>query len=181
MLFLPADIADVVLVEPAVFADSRGDFMETWRADRFASAGIDVPFVQDNQSRSCRGTLRGLHYQIDRPQGKLVRCVEGEIFDVAVDMRRSSPTFGRWVGYTLSGRAPRMLWVPPGFAHGFYVTSQQAVVAYKCTEYYAPALERTLRWNDPAVAISWPLGDAAPLLSPKDAAAPTLETAVCFV
>lgn len=166
----PTEIVDVLVIEPVVHEDARGFFLETWRADCFAELGIDRPFVQDNHSRSLRGTLRGLHYQVVRPQGKLVRVVSGEVFDAAVDLRRSSPTFGRWVGVLLSGDNHRQLWVPPGFAHGFYVTSGSADLIYKCTEYYSSAHDRTLRWDDPEIGITWPLIEGrTPLLSPKDA------------
>jgi dTDP-4-dehydrorhamnose 3,5-epimerase len=169
--FTPTDIPDVVVIEPAVYQDARGFFLESWHEARYAQAGIRLPFVQDNHSRSVCGTLRGLHYQSPRPQGKLVRAASGEIFDVAVDLRRSSPTFGRWVGVTLSDENRRQLWVPPGFAHGFYVTSESADIIYKCTDYYAPEHDRTLRWDDPDVGVAWPLvGGHGPLLSPKDAA-----------
>jgi dTDP-4-dehydrorhamnose 3,5-epimerase len=169
--FTPTDIPDVVVIEPAVYQDARGFFLESWHEARYAQAGIRLPFVQDNHSRSVCGTLRGLHYQSPRPQGKLVRAASGEIFDVAVDLRRSSPTFGRWVGVTLSDENRRQLWVPPGFAHGFYVTSESADIIYKCTDYYAPEHDRTLRWDDPDVGVAWPLvGGPGPLLSPKDAA-----------
>jgi dTDP-4-dehydrorhamnose 3,5-epimerase len=169
--FTPTEIPDVILVEPRVFGDARGFFMETWHAHKFAEAGLEVAFVQDNHSRSARGTLRGLHYQIARPQGKLLRVVSGEVFDVAVDMRRGSPTFGRWVGATLSADNAAQLWIPPGFAHGFYVTSETADVVYKCTDVYAPEHERTLAWDDADVAVRWPLvGGRAPTLSTKDAA-----------
>jgi dTDP-4-dehydrorhamnose 3,5-epimerase len=164
-------IPGVLVVEPVVHGDARGFFLESWHAARYADAGIVLPLVQDNHSRSARGTLRGLHYQVVRPQGKLVSVVNGEIFDVAVDLRRSSPTFGRWVGVTLSSENRRQLWVPPGLAHGFYVTSEAADVIYKCSDYYAPEHDRTLRWDDPEVGIAWPLvGGSAPLLSTKDAA-----------
>jgi dTDP-4-dehydrorhamnose 3,5-epimerase len=177
----PAGIPDVLVVEPEVHGDERGFFLETWHAARYAEAGIGLPFVQDNHSRSVHGTLRGLHYQIDRPQGKLVRVITGEIFDVAVDLRRSSPTFGRWVGAVLSGDHRRQLWVPPGFAHGFYVTSESADVIYKCTDYYAREHDRTLRWNDPEVGVVWPLLDGrAPLLSAKDAAGLALRDAPSY-
>lgn len=163
-------IPDVKLIEPRVFADARGFFMETWHAGVFREAGLDVQFVQDNHSRSGQGTLRGLHYQIERPQGKLVRVVAGEVFDVAVDLRRSSPTFGQVLGDVLSAENKLQLWVPPGFAHGFYVLSEWAEVVYKCTDFYAPEHERTLRWDDAALAIEWPLvGGRPPLLSDKDA------------
>jgi dTDP-4-dehydrorhamnose 3,5-epimerase len=177
----PTGIPDVLLVEPEVHGDERGFFLETWHAARYAGAGIDLPFVQDNHSRSVRGTLRGLHYQVERPQGKLVRVITGEIFDVAVDLRRSSATFGRWVGAVLSGDHQRQLWVPPGFAHGFYVTSESADVIYKCTDYYAREHDRTLRWNDSEVGIVWPLLDGrAPLLSAKDTAGLALRDAPTY-
>jgi dTDP-4-dehydrorhamnose 3,5-epimerase len=166
----PTAIPDVVLIEPAVHGDHRGFFMETWHAAKFREAGLDLAFVQDNHSGSVRKTIRGLHYQIERPQGKLVRAVAGEIFDVAVDLRRSSPTYGRWVGNTLSAASRLQLWIPPGFAHGFYVTGDGAEVVYKCTDFYSAEQEFTLRWNDPAIAISWPLGSDPPLVSAKDAA-----------
>lgn len=171
MKFTPTSIPDVILIEPRIFGDSRGFFMETWEARKFAEAGIDLPFVQDNHSRSRKGTLRGLHYQLQQPQGKLVRVLVGEIFDVAVDLRRSSPTFGRWLGMTLSAEKPAMLWVPPGFAHGFYVLSESADFFYKCTDYYAPQHERSIHWNDPSLQITWPLAPGEiPLLSAKDGA-----------
>ncbi|MGI9301942.1 MAG: dTDP-4-dehydrorhamnose 3,5-epimerase [Gammaproteobacteria bacterium] len=170
MKFEPTKVPDVIVVEPDVAGDERGFFMETWQAKRFAEGGIASQFVQDNHSRSTQGTLRGLHYQIEQPQGKLVRVVFGEIYDVAVDIRRSSPTFGNWVGEVLSAENRKMLWVPPGFAHGFYVLSNTAEFVYKCTDFYAPEHERTIMWNDPDLAISWPLaGDAEPRLSRKDA------------
>jgi dTDP-4-dehydrorhamnose 3,5-epimerase len=168
---MPTDIPDVLLIEPAVYQDARGYFRETWHEARYAEMGIRPPFVQDNHSRSVGGTLRGLHYQVIRPQGKLVLVASGEIFDVAVDLRRSSSTFGRWVGVTLSGTNRHQLWIPPGFAHGFYVTGESADVIYKCTEYYTPEHDRTLCWDDPDVGVVWPLlGRRPPLLSPKDAA-----------
>lgn len=168
MKFTPTAIPDVVLIEPQVFADERGFFMETWQRRKFAEAGIDVDFVQDNHSRSVKGTLRGLHYQLPpHAQGKLVRVTVGEVFDVAVDIRRGSPTFGRWVGEYLSAENKRMLWIPPGFAHGFYVTSDVAEFQYKCTDYYAPECERCIRWDDPQLAIAWPLA-GEPLVSAKD-------------
>lgn len=178
--FLRTIIPDVVLIEPKVFEDSRGYFFESYQKKRFAEAGIPWDFVQDNQSRSQKGTLRGLHYQIQQPQGKLVRVVVGEIFDVAVDIRRSSPTFGKWVGDYLSAENKRMIWIPPGFAHGFYVTSPDAEVIYKATDYYAPQWERTIAWNDPEIGIAWPFGDASPILSPKDAAGKWLAEAEVF-
>jgi dTDP-4-dehydrorhamnose 3,5-epimerase len=164
------DVAGVLVIEPVVHRDARGFFLETWHAERYAAAGIDAGFVQDNHSRSARGTLRGLHYQVEQLQGKLVRTVAGEVYDVAVDLRRGSPTFGRWTGVTLSDRDHRQLWIPPGCAHGFYVTSESADVVYKCTAPYAPEHERVIRWDDPELAIAWPLAGGAPLLSPRDAA-----------
>jgi dTDP-4-dehydrorhamnose 3,5-epimerase len=181
MKFTPTRIPDVVLIEPQVFGDDRGFFMETYHKEKFAEAGITAEFVQDNHSKSKQGILRGLHYQLQQPQGKLVRVVAGEVFDVVVDLRRSSPTFGQWVGDYLSADNKKMLWVPPGFAHGFYVTSDSAEFVYKCTELYAPQFERSLRWDDPALAIVWPLVNGeAPLLSDKDRAAPVLNSAECF-
>lgn len=171
MKFVPTEIPDVVVVEPRVFDDPRGFFMETWERRKFAAGGIDADFVQDNHSASSRGVLRGLHYQIEQTQGKLVRVTAGEVFDVAVDIRRSSPTFGKWVGVVLSGDNRRMMWIPPGFAHGFLVLSERAEFMYKCTDYYAPAHERSLAWNDAHVGVKWPLAPGqVPLLSPKDEA-----------
>lgn len=169
MKVTPTGIPDVKLVEPRVFGDDRGFFFESWNARTLAAAGIDATFVQDNHSRSRRGVLRGLHYQIEHAQGKLVRCVIGEVYDVAVDLRRSSPTFGRHVGMILSSTNQRMLWVPPGFAHGFVVLSETADFLYKTTDYWFSGHERTLLWSDPALAIDWRLNDA-PLLASKDAA-----------
>ncbi len=170
MRFAPLEIQDVVLIVPKVFEDERGFFLESFREDRFLEAGITARFVQDNHSASSRGVLRGLHYQIQQSQGKLLRCVAGEIFDVAVDLRRSSPTFGSWVAVTLSAENKQMLWVPPGFAHGVYVLSEQAELLYKTSDYYAPQHERSLLWNDPALGIPWPLVDGQPpILSKKDA------------
>lgn len=164
-------IPDVLLIEPQVFGDHRGFFMETWQARRFEEFGVPATFVQDNHSRSAQGILRGLHYQIEQPQGKLVRVVQGEVFDVAVDLRRRSATFGQWVAARLSADNKHMLWVPPGFAHGFYVISPSAEFVYKCTDYYAPEHERTLLWDDPDLAIDWPLVEGQPpVLSGKDAA-----------
>jgi dTDP-4-dehydrorhamnose 3,5-epimerase len=173
MSFRSTDIPGVLLVEPDVHRDPRGFFLETYHRTKYADGGIDVAFVQDNHSRSTAGTLRGLHAQLTRPQGKLVRAVRGEIFDVAVDIRRASPTFGRWVGFHLSDENFHQLWVPPGFAHGFCVLSEIAEVEYKCTELYAPEDEITVAWNDPDVGVRWPLG-GEPLLSQRDAAAPSL-------
>jgi len=170
MKFMPTRIPDVVLIEPQLFGDHRGFFMETWQQRTFAEAGIELPFVQDNHSRSTQGILRGLHYQTQQPQGKLVRLISGEVYDVAVDIRRGSPTFGQWVGELLSADNRLMLWVPPGFAHGFYVLSEGAEFLYKCTDFYAPAYERSILWNDPTLAIDWPLiGGEPPVLSAKDA------------
>ncbi len=181
MKFTPTALPDIVLIEPALHGDNRGSFMETWREDLFAEAGITVPFVQDNQSRSARGVLRGLHYQIRRPQGKLVRVIRGRVFDVAVDLRRSSPTCGRWAGVELDADSPALLWVPPGFAHGFYVLSDVAEFVYKCSDYYAPEHERVVRWDDPEVGIAWPLLDGVlPELSDKDRAGLPLAEAELF-
>jgi len=180
MRFLPTEISEVLLIEPQVFGDSRGFFMETWHAAKFAAAGLDLEFVQDNHSKSVQGTLRGLHYQIEKPQGKLVRVISGEVFDVAVDLRKSSPTFGRWIGDILSAENKKMLWVPPGFGHGFYVLSPEAEFVYKCTELYAPEHERCIRWDDPELGIAWPLLAQAPLLSAKDLAGVTLAAAELY-
>lgn len=181
MQFTPTAIPDVVLIEPRVFRDDRGFFFETYQVRKYAEAGIAGPMVQDNHSGSRGGVLRGLHYQIRCPQGKLVRATAGEVFDVAVDLRRSSPTFGKWVGVALSAENRRQLWVPPGFAHGFYVTSDWAEVTYKVTDYWHPEYERTLRWDDPEVGVAWPLvGGMAPLLSPKDAEGMPLARAEVF-
>ena len=172
MKITPTAIPDVLLIEPDVFGDARGFFQETWHARRFAEHGLDVTFVQDNHSRSNRGVLRGLHFQNPVAQGKLVRVVRGAVFDVAVDIRRGSPTFGRWVGYELSGDNHRQLWVPPGFAHGFCVLEDGTDFLYKCTDYYAPEHEHGVRWDDPAIGIEWP--DMEFLLSDKDRTAPLL-------
>jgi len=173
-------IADVLLIEPKVFGDARGFFFESWNEAGFSAAvGEPVRFVQDNHSRSAKGVLRGLHYQIEQAQGKLVRVAAGEVFDVVVDLRRSSPTFGKSVGLTLSEENKRMLWVPPGFAHGFLVTSQSADFLYKTTDYYAPQHERSLLWNDPALAIDWPL-DGPPQLKANDLAGTPLSKAETY-
>jgi dTDP-4-dehydrorhamnose 3,5-epimerase len=169
---LPTEIPGVVVIEPDVYQDGRGFFLETYHADRYRARGIEGPFVQDNHSRSAAGTLRGLHLQVKRPQGKLVRVVEGEIFDVAVDVRRGSPTFGRYVVVTLTAENFRQCYVPPGFAHGFCVVSQIAQVEYKCTDFYDPAHEIGIAWNDPAVAVPWPVRE--PRLSARDSHHPTL-------
>lgn len=169
MKFIPTRLAEVVLIEPKVFEDSRGFFMETWEAKKFAAGGIPAQFVQDNHSTSSQWVLRGLHYQLRHTQGKLVRVTHGEVFDVAVDVRRSSPTFGQWVGEYLSGANRRMLWIPPGFAHGFLVLSERVEFLYKCTDFYDPGSERTLLWNDPAVGVAWPLpAGVTPIISEKD-------------
>ena len=181
MTFTPTALPEVICIEPQVFGDERGFFMETYHAEKFSSGGIHATFVQDNQSGSRHGILRGLHYQIQQPQGKLVRFVAGEVFDVAVDIRRSSPTFGQWVGVVLSAENRKMLWVPAGFAHGFYVLSEWAEVVYKATDFYAPQYERSIRWDDPQIGIQWPLkAGEAPLLSQKDACGKYLFEAETF-
>ena len=179
MRTLPTAIPEVVQIEPRVFGDERGFFYESWNEREFAQAGISAHFVQDNHSRSLRGVLRGLHYQIRQPQGKLVRVVAGEIFDVAVDLRRSSPSFGKWVSSRLSAQSKAMIWVPQGFAHGFLVLSEAAEVQYKATDFYAPEHERALLWNDAALAIDWPLA-GPPTLSAKDERGVPLRDAECF-
>ena len=181
MKFFETKLPGVIRIEPAVHGDDRGFFMETWQAKRFAEAGIDQAFVQDNFSHSAKGTLRGLHYQIQQAQGKLVRVVSGEVFDVAVDLRRSSPHFGQWVGVLLSADNKQQLWVPPGFGHGFLVVSDTAEFEYKCTDFYAPEHERSIRWDDPDIGVDWPLENGLePLLSAKDAAAPFLKDAETY-
>jgi dTDP-4-dehydrorhamnose 3,5-epimerase len=175
------NIPEVLLIRPQVHKDARGYFFESWEARKFAEAGIDAAFVQDNQSRSGRYTLRGLHYQIRQPQGKLVRVVLGTVFDVAVDLRRGSSTFGQWAGATLSDENHHMLWVPPGFAHGFVVLSDSAIFSYKCTDFYAPAHERSILWSDPDLKIDWQLPEnATPVVSSKDASAPLFKDAECY-
>lgn len=169
MKLIQTGLQDAFVIEPQVFGDARGFFMESWNRRTFAQLGLDLDFVQDNHSRSQRGVLRGLHYQLRQPQGKLVRVVSGSVFDVAVDLRRASPTFGRWAGVELSAHNQRMFWVPPGFAHGFLVLSESADFLYKATDYYAPEHERSILWNDPDLAIDWPLAGATPLLAAKDA------------
>ncbi|GLT24058.1 dTDP-4-dehydrorhamnose 3,5-epimerase [Zoogloea oryzae] len=176
-------IPDLLILEPKLFGDARGFFMESFNAKAFqAATGLDVHFVQDNHSRSAKGVLRGLHYQIEQAQGKLVRVVRGSVFDVAVDLRRSSATFGQWVGVELSEENNRQFWIPPGFAHGFLVTSDSADFLYKTTDYYAPQFERSLAWNDPTVGVEWPLHllDGAPLLSAKDVAGKPLAECETF-
>ena len=165
---LKTKIPGVFLFEPTVHEDERGYFMESFRLSQFSDITCDINFVQDNQSKSRQGTLRGLHYQVNYPQGKLVRVLSGEIFDVAVDLRRSSPTFGKWVGEKLSSLNKKQLWIPEGFAHGFYVMSEEAEIFYKCTEYYHPEDDYSLLWNDPAVGIEWPNENREPILSEKD-------------
>lgn len=176
----PTKLPEVLILEPKVFGDARGFFFESFNARDFATAtGLNVQFVQDNHSKSARGVLRGLHYQIAHPQGKLVRVTQGEVFDVAVDLRRSSPTFGQWDGVMLSADNKRQLWIPPGFAHGFLVTSESAEFLYKTTDYWYPEHERSLLWSDPHVAVRWPL-HGQPLLAAKDQAARLLEAAEIF-
>lgn len=182
MQVTPTALPEVLLIEPKVFGDARGFFMESWNEARFnAALGFDVHFVQDNHSRSSRGVLRGLHYQLDpNAQGKLVRCVSGAVFDVAVDLRRSSPNFGRWVGYELSAENQRQMWIPPGFGHGFAVISDTADFLYKTSGRYAPESEGAVRWDDPTVGVAWPLAGITPQLSAKDVAAPLLAEAKTF-
>ncbi len=180
MIVHDTPLPGVKLIEPKVFGDERGFFLESWNASVFAANGLDLAFVQDNHSRSARGVLRGLHYQMSTPQGKLVRVTSGAVFDVAVDIRRSSPHFGRWVGYELSESNKRMLWVPPGFAHGFLVLSESADFLYKCTTLYDAPNDRGIRWDDPAIGIDWPLAGMTPQLSGKDSVAPCLAEAEVF-
>jgi dTDP-4-dehydrorhamnose 3,5-epimerase len=179
MKFTPTAIPDVIVVEPKVFGDARGFFMESWNERVFSEAGITARFVQDNHSRSVKGVLRGLHYQIKQPQGKLIRVIHGEIFDAVVDIRRKSPSFGKIFTTTLSGNDHKMLWVPPGFAHGFCVTSESAEVLYKSSDFYAPQHERTILWNDPELSIAWPVS-GIPTISAKDAAGIPLRKADIF-
>ena len=181
MKFESTGLAEVIKITPTVHDDDRGFFMETWQAQRFRDAGIDVEFVQDNFSHSSKGTLRGLHYQIERPQGKLVRVVSGEVFDVAVDLRKTSPGFGQWAGEILSAENKHQLWVPPGFGHGFLVLSETAEFEYKCTDYYAPEFECSIRWDDPDIGIKWPLlAGEGPVLSARDSVAPFLKDAETY-
>ncbi len=180
MNLVKTDIPDVVILEPKIFGDDRGFFFESWNARTLANLGINVNFVQDNHSKSQRGVLRGLHYQIQQAQGKLVRVISGEVYDVAVDLRRSSPTFGKWVGFMLSAENKRIAWVPPGFAHGFCVTSTTAEFLYKTTDYYSPEHERSLLWSDPALGIPWPLNGMEPQLAAKDKAGVLLKDAQLF-
>ncbi|HXX86098.1 MAG TPA: dTDP-4-dehydrorhamnose 3,5-epimerase [Casimicrobiaceae bacterium] len=179
MKVIPTELPDVLLIEPRVFADERGFFFESYNRRALAEAGLAGEFVQDNHSRSKRSVLRGLHYQIEHAQGKLVRVTLGEVFDVAVDIRRSSPTFGRWTGMVLSAENKRMLWIPPGYAHGFLVTSETTEFLYKTTDYWYPEFERTLLWNDPAMGIEWPLA-GAPTVAAKDAAGRPLALAEVY-
>ena len=181
MKFLPTKIPAVVVIQPDVYTDNRGFFIETWQLEKFTQAGINASFVQDNHSRSGQGVLRGLHYQIKNAQGKLVRVVSGEIYDVAVDLRRNSPTFGQWVSEIISEDNKKMLWIPAGFAHGFYVLSRTADFLYKCTDFYSPDHDRTIRWDDPDLAIDWPLVDRIPpTVGAKDALGVAFKDADCF-
>lgn len=181
MKFEPTELAEVIRVVPTIHRDARGYFVETWQSRKFAEGGIEADFVQENCSFSSKGTLRGIHYQVDRPQGRLVRVVEGAVFDVAVDLRRSSPTFGHWTGEVLSAENRNQLWVPAGFGHGFLVLSETAGFEYSCTDYYSPEHERQIRWNDPDIGIDWPIAnDEAPLLSDKDGTAPMLKDAETY-
>ena len=179
MNIIETNLPGVLLLEPKVFGDARGFFLESWNRKAFAGLGLDQDFVQDNHSRSARGVLRGLHYQLNEPQGKLVRVVSGAVFDVAVDVRKSSPHFGQWVGYELSADNHRMLWIPPGFAHGFLVLSDAADFLYKTTAYYAPQWDRGIRWDDPEIGVQWPL-EGAPTLSAKDQVQPLLKDAEVY-
>lgn len=179
MNLIETSLPGVLLLEPKVFGDARGFFMESWNRQTFAALGLDVDFVQDNHSRSAKGVLRGLHYQINEPQGKLVRVVSGAVFDVAVDLRKSSPHFGQWVGYELSAGNYRMMWIPPGFGHGFLVLSDSADFLYKTTTYYAPQWDRGVRWDDPQIGVAWPL-EGKPVLSDKDQVQPLLKDAEVY-
>jgi dTDP-4-dehydrorhamnose 3,5-epimerase len=180
MNILPTKLPEVLLIEPRVFGDARGFFMESWNRKTFAALGLDLDFVQDNHSRSAQGVLRGLHYQIENPQGKLVRVTSGAVYDVAVDLRKSSPNFGKWTGHELTAENHHMLWVPPGFGHGFVVLSDSADFLYKTTEYYAPEHERCVLWNDPAIGIVWPIA-GEPRLSAKDQVGSLLREAEVYV
>ena len=181
MIYTKLKIPDVILIQPDVFGDERGYFMETWRDNEFREKVADVSFVQDNQSKSQQGILRGLHYQLQQTQGKLVRVISGTIFDIAVDIRKSSATFGQWLGVSLSADSKQMLWVPPGFAHGFYVVSEAAEFVYKCTDYYAPEFEKAIAWDDPSLNIEWPLvNNTPPMLSAKDQQGSLLKDAEVF-
>ena len=181
MEFTATQIPDVIVIDPVVYEDSRGFFTDTWQKQKYADAGIDAEFVQDSHSRSSFGALRGLHYQVSQAQGKLIRVIHGEAFDVAVDLRKSSPTYGQWVGEVLSAGNRKLIWIPPGFAHGFLVLSEFADFEYRLTDFYAPEHERTIRWDDPDLAINWPLADGqAPLLSEKDQAGVFLNDAEVY-
>ncbi len=177
MHFLPTELPEVIEIFPDVYGDDRGYFMETFHEQRYAEAGINLPFVQDNESRSRRGVLRGLHYQITQPQGKLVRVIEGEAFDVAVDIRKGSATFGEWIGRTLTSEQKNQLWIPPGFAHGFVVLSKTCIFSYKCTAFYNQQDEGGILWNDPAIGIDWPINPSEILLSERDSKLPLLKDA----
>ncbi len=178
MKFTPTSLADVILIEPVVYRDSRGYFMETYREDIFNNGGINANFVQDNQAKSTRGVLRGLHYQLEYPQGKLIRVLQGDIFDVAVDIRKSSPNFGKWVGEILSAENKKQLYIPPGFAHGYCVLSEDAEITYKCTEIYHKEDDRGIIWNDDDIRIEWPIEN--PILSEKDLYQPKLRNAEVY-
>ena len=180
MRTLPTELEGPVIIEPEVHGDDRGFFLESWHQQRFAEAGIDAAFVQDNHSRSARGVLRGIHYQRSRPQGKLVRVTSGAVFDVAVDLRRSSPQFGKWIGVELTASNNRMLWVPPGFGHGFLALEDGTDFLYKCTDFYLPSDERSILWNDPTIGIDWPLEGIAPIVSARDSSAPLLADAEVY-
>jgi dTDP-4-dehydrorhamnose 3,5-epimerase len=178
----PTRLPEVVLIKPRVFGDARGFFFESWQERAFAAAGIGTSFVQDNHSHSTRHTLRGLHFQVQQPQGKLVRVTRGEVFDVAVDIRRGSPRYGQWAGVVLNDANHQMLWVPPGFAHGYLALTEEVDFLYKCTDYYAPEYERAIRWDDPQLAVNWPLpAGIVPVLSSKDAAAPLFSHAQSYL
>jgi len=180
MQITPTNLPEVLLIAPKVFGDARGFFMESWNQQTFAELGLTMNFVQDNHSRSSKGVLRGIHYQIEQPQGKLVRVASGAVFDVAVDLRRSSPRFGQWTGHELSADNKTMLWVPPGFGHAFLVLSDVADFLYKTTTLYAPQMERGIRWDDPEIGIQWPLQGEQPQLSAKDKVATLLNTAEVY-
>lgn len=180
MRTLPTELDGVLLIEPEVHGDDRGFFLESWNERRFAEAGIQARFVQDNHSRSARGVLRGIHYQVRQPQGKLVRVTSGAVFDVAVDLRRSSPQFGKWAGIELSASNKRMLWVPQGFGHGFLALEDGTDLLYKCTDFYSPDDERGIAWNDPTIGIDWPLKGSAPIISARDSGAPSLADAEIY-
>ena len=181
MKYTKLNIPDIILIQPQIFGDHRGFFMETFRDGEFRKNVADITFVQENHSKSTQGILRGLHYQIKQPQGKLVRVISGKVFDVAVDIRKSSPFFGRWTGITLSAENKKMLWIPPGFAHGFYAISREAEFVYKCTNYYEPEYERSIMWNESSIAVDWPIiPDTSPILSQKDELGSTLKNAEVF-